>query len=657
MHLPYTDDYRAVSVVAAGCVATTLGGVLWARPLPRRSSNALFFAGVATTLLAACVPELAALVGPHDFLTAGVLLQLGATLTTVACFAGRLRGLGTLAAVGQLALFGLWSWVKQSNDEMLFAHFAWYGTLLGAHALTAMPVRSPVERPPRLSYPVQDAVIFLLTVALATFVTASVYEFAIYNGDEVANSFQANVYAHLRAYAPVPACPSMFENYWVFYYQGRAFSQYTPGWPLFMALFERMHVIWLAGPVMGGIVAVGIAHVARRLAWGLGATYEASERIVAFAGPLAAALSMLGPSLLLNAASRFSHTMVAACFAWAVDSAAEVATPRLPRGRALAFGLVLGSTTALALATRPADGGFLGIGVFLYFAQAIVRRRVSLPAFVGTCAGFAFFAGVTAVILRLQLGKWFATGYSVTTLFRGEARLVLTFPKGQELKYGIPLATGSYCWWPIAPALAAVGLVRALGGRARGVSFMLAVSALCLVGFYSFVEFGRYSDDGLGPRYVMPIVVGIGAGTGACVAPIAVRLVDAFKRAGLAGLRRLREWGPGVVVLASAVFGVIEIAPRTYPVAYAEYHQGTVPYRTARDKHLKNALVLIFPEDAVQGYWNLNQNAPLDTERDILFLARQRPSDEDCARRNYPGRTWYRVHANGTLQELSADRR
>ncbi len=657
MHLPYTDDYQGVVAVAAGAVATTLGAVLWARPLQRRASNALFLAGVATTTLAAFEPELAALLGPQPLLRPSFLLQLGATLTTLALLWSKPRRLGLLAAAGQLALFALSTWVRGSNDELMCAHLAWYGTLLGAHALSAMPAPSPNERPPRLSYPMQDAVIFLLTVGLCTLVTARVYEFAIYNGDEVANTFQANVYSHLRAYAPIPPCPSMFENYWVFRYQDRAFSQYTPGWPLFMAFFDRIRAVWLAGPVMGGITAVGVAHLARRLASGLGATYESSARIVAVSGPLAAALSMLGPSLLLNAASRFSHTMVAGCFAWAVEAAAEIATPRLARGRALAFGVLLGSATALALATRPADGGFLGVGVFIFFCRAVLRRRVSLRAFVGTCVGFLFFAGLTAVILRLQLGVWFATGYKLSPVIRPEAKLVLTFPTGYELKYGIPLATGSYCWWPVAPALAAVGLVRALGGRARGVAFMLAVSSLCLVTFYSFVAFGRYGDDGLGPRYVMPIVVGQGAGTGACLAPLVARLFEWARSLDFGRLRRVRAYGPALVALASAVYGVVKIAPRTYPVAYAEYHQGTAPIRAARDAHLKHALVLIFPEDAVQGWWNVNQNAPLDPNPDILYLARLKPQDEVCAREHFPGRTWYRARANGKLSQLNDDRR
>jgi hypothetical protein len=652
MHLPYTDNYPEVVAVAASCVAATLGAVLWARPLPRRLSNALFSLGIAGAASLAFREELVGLVGHHLLPKPAAWLALATSFTTLALLWSKPRSLGALAAVGQYCLMLLASWVTGSDGELMFACLAWYGTLLGAHALRATPGHVAAARPPRLSYPVQDTVLFLLSVALASLVTAKAYDFLIYNGDEVAYTFQANVYAHLRASAPIPPCASMFENYWVFRHLGHAFSQYTPGWPLFMAPFDRMHLVWLAGPVMGGILAVGIARLARRLAAGLGGTYDESERIVAVAGPLGAMLSMLGPSLLLNAASRFSHTMVAACFAWAVESAAEVATPRLPRRRAALFGLLLGSATALGLATRPADGGFLGVGIFIYFVQALLRRRIQLGAFLGTCAGFAFFAGLTAIILRLQLGTWFATGYKLAPIIRPEARLVLAFPRPSDLKYGVPLATGSYCWWPVAPALAAVGLVRALGGRSRGVSFMLAVSSLCLVAFYSFVEFGRGTDDGLGPRYVMPILVAQGAGTGACLAPLVARLLDVLRSFELARLRAFRRFGPALVAFASAAYGVVRIAPRTYPVAAAEYHDSTGPLRAARDHHLKNAILFIHPEDAVQGWWNLNQNPPLDTHPDVLHLARLKPEDDQCARRHFPGRKWYRARADGTLSEL-----
>ena len=99
-----------------------------------------------------------------------------------------------------------------------------------------------------------------------------------------------------------------------------------------------------------------------------------------------------------------------------------------------------------------------------------------------------FFGGLVLTILHLQTTGWFKTGYSVVESIHPEATLRLSWPFPNQLKYPIPLATGSYCWWPCAPALGVAGLVRALGGRERRVSFMMVVSALTLIGFFYIGE-------------------------------------------------------------------------------------------------------------------------------------------------------------------------
>ena len=287
--------------------------------------------------------------------------------------------------------------------------------------------------------------------------------------------------------------------------------------------------------------------------------------------------------------------------------------------------------------------------MFRYFARALLQRRVSAPAFLGTCAGFLCFGGLTAVILRLQLGAWFQTGYAVTPLFHPEGKLSLSLPGPAELKYGIPLATGSYCWWPAAPALGILGLVRALGGRERRVAFMLSVSSLCLVGFYCLVEFGRGGDDGLGPRYILPVVVAQAAGTGAALAPALARLVACIGALDLAAFRRFGVYGPALLLLASAAYGVRTLAPMTYPVAYEENHAATGPLRAARKAGLHRAIVMLIPGQLPAHQANLAQNPPLDPDPDVLFLIRNGPSDERCAERHFPGRTWYRATAGEAL--------
>jgi hypothetical protein len=650
MHFPYTDRFPEAVSLAGQSVGAALTAVVWSRPLRTRAANALFGAAIWLAALSPVAPDLTRFFHLSFDLKVTVMLQASATLATLAVLLHGSRGFGVLAVLGQFALYALGEEVRDSNFELSMLYLMWCGVLLGIHALRATPparVDGPAageSRAPR-RFLLQDALIFVGAIGLALVVTFFVFERVIYNGDEVASTFQADVYGHLRAWAPVPACPSMFENYWVFRHDGRAFSQYTPGWPLFMALFQRLGVIWLAGPVMGGIFAVGIARLSRRAASGLGATPEASARIVAVAGPLGAALVLLGPAMLMNAGSRFSHTMVCACFAWSVESLCVLAD-RDPAGRpARGYAVLLGAAIALGLATRPSDGATLAVGVFVYFLWALFRRRVGGRSLAFAALGFAAFAGLTLVILRLQLGAWFKTGYSLSASIHPEALLRFSFPHPHEWKYGVPLATGSFCWWPLAPALGVAGLLHAVGGRERRVPFMLAISTLTLLAFYFMLEFGRGIDDGLGPRYTLPVVVPMAVGGAAILAPLGARAW-----AWGAGLRaRLRALGPAVLAAAAVVYGVARIAPLMYPIAHSQYTGWAAPLLGARHMRLKNAIVIIEPGRVPAHETNLAQNPPMDPNPPVLFLIKRNFADEACARAHFPGRTWYRAGMDDKL--------
>ncbi|MEI9951941.1 MAG: hypothetical protein WDO74_23900 [Pseudomonadota bacterium] len=649
MHLPYTDHYSDAVAIAGQVVGVALTAVLWWRSFPTRAATATFTGAIAiAALLPAAIPELPAI---SSDLTVLPFLQLSASLATLAIFLGqRPPWFKALAVLGQAGLLGLTLYVRESDNELAFLHLFWYGILIGVHLLWLAPPTKrslEVELPARQSFVVQEVIVFVLTVALAFLVTNLVFERLVYNGDEIANTYQAHVYGHLRAYGSLPPCASMFENYWVYRLDGRAFSQYTPGWPMFMGIFARLGVISLAGPVMAGITAVGIGRLSRRLAADLGPTPESSQRIVAIASVLGPVCALLGPSMLLNGASRFSHTMVCACFAWAIESLCVLSDANNSRVRTWIAGLGLGTSAALILATRPTDGATLGVGLFAYFAWVAYRRRIGgWRGWVGTALGFAAFGGLTLVVLRLQLGAWFQTAYALAPSVHGEAKFILSLPQPNELKFGVPLATGAYCWWPAAPALGIAGLIRALGGRERRVSFMLLVGGSALLGFYYFVQFGRGTDDGLGPRYHLPLVVAMAAGGAALLAPLFAQIPFGKIVAPSAWLWSLLG---SLSVAAAMTYGVVRIAPLLYPVAEREYHYSTAPFRGARKIGLKNAIVWIIEGHTTETESNMAQNSPMDPNPDVLYLIRHSKADEQCARKHFPGRTWYRAGKDETL--------
>lgn len=650
MHLPYTDHYYDAVAIAGEVVGVALAAVLWSRTLATRTATAMLTVAIAmAALLPGIIPDLATI---SPGLTVLPPLQFSATLATLAIFLGKREPwIRVLACLGQAGLLGLTLYVRESDYELAFLHLFWYGLLIGVHLLWVAPpsanLLEPEDEKPRPSFVVQEVIVFALTVALAFLVTNLVFDRLIYNGDEIANTFQAHVYGHLRAYATLPPCASMFENYWVFRHEGRAFSQYTPGWPMFMGIFARMGVISLAGPVMSGILAVGIGRLSRRLAADLGSTAESSRRIVAIASVLGPICAMLGPSMLLNGASRFSHTMVCACFAWAIESACVISETNVSKARAWFWGLGLGTATSLMLATRPTDGATLGVGIFLFFVSAAYRRRIGWRSWVGTALGFGAFGGLSLVLLRLQLGEWFQTAYKLAPLIHWEAKFILSLPRPNELKFGVPLATGAYCWWPAAPALGIAGLLRALGGRERRVAFMLLVGGSGLLGFYYFVQFGRGSDDGLGPRYHLPLVVAMSTGGAALLAPLFARVT--WRR--LADPRVwIWSWLGVLSTSAAMVYGVIRLAPFLYPVAQREYHYSTAPFRGARESGLKNAVVMIIEGHTTETESNMAQNNPMDPNPDVLWLSRHNKAEEACVKEHYPGRKWYRAGKNEVLK-------
>ena len=476
MHIPYTDRWPEAVAITVQSVSATLTAIVWHRPLRTRAASLLFGSSIWVAALAFMLPDLTRTLHLSFDLKPTAVLQLSATLATVAILLHGPRWFGVLAALGQFLLYALGEYLRESNLELGFIYLMWCGLLLGVHAaIETPPARAEIPEPggglpepggaPPRSFASHDVAIFAIVTALAAMVVNVVYARVIYNGDEVAYTYMADVFGHLRASGPIPPCPSMFENYWVFHHKGKAFSQYTPGWPLFMATFSRLGVVWLAGPVMAGILAVALARLSRRVARGLGPTPETSRRTVAACGLLGAGLAFLGPSLLLNGASRFSHTMVCACFAWSIESVAIICDRSAGGRSSRGWGFLLGASIALGLAARPADGGLLAVGVFLYFLWALYRRRVPWRTLVFAGLGAALFGGLTLIILRLQaFGTWFKTAYAIAPSIHPESELRLSFPKPNEWKWGIPMAFGSYCWWPVAPALGIAGLVRALAG-------------------------------------------------------------------------------------------------------------------------------------------------------------------------------------------------
>ena len=127
------------------------------------------------------------------------------------------------------------------------------------------------------------------------------------------------------------------------------------------------------------------------------------------------------------------------------------------------------------LATRPGDGAALGLGVFLLFVYALIQKRVDLLALAATATGFVAVGAVTLVVLRLQLGKWFTTGYSLSGNYYTWAAPKFSLPLPNQFKFGIPLAVTAYTFCPAAAPCAAAGIL-ACRAKSRPIAIALVVA-------------------------------------------------------------------------------------------------------------------------------------------------------------------------------------
>ncbi|HEY6880775.1 MAG TPA: hypothetical protein VI299_22280 [Polyangiales bacterium] len=459
-----------------------------------------------------------------------------------------------------------------------------------------------------------DALLFGFATATAAFVSELVFARTSIMDDEWAYTFQADLFAHGRAFAGVFPCASPFDNSWLYAHDGRTFSQFTPGWPLFMAPFVRLGLAWLASPVALGLLLMAVARLGRRLGSG------APQRT----GLLAAVMAGAGASVLLNAGSRFSHVFVAAMFAWSVEAAsALLAAP----GRRSA--LALGTCLAAMSSARPTDGVLLASGIVLVLAVAAWRGSVPKRELAVAGATFTGWMALTLGILRAQLGVWFQTGYALTDVLRPWAKLVIDLPARDQWTYALPLAAGTYCWWPCSIALGVGGLT--LARRARPLVSMLAIGTLALLAFYVFVDFARLRYWAYGPRYQLPVVVALSVGGAVWLSPLLAR-----------------RWS-ALMVTVSFAGALLAIAAQLYPAAQREAHARSAVFRAIARERVHHAVVWVGQGELSSHPSALTQNLASDLDADVIILARRSHADVACARERYPDRRFYRALGLGEV--------
>jgi len=632
MQLPYVSSPEQAFLAAQVSATSVLTVVVWSRAIPHRLASFLLVIGMWVAGLASHVARwIAGSQWPHPAYMERLdwVLSLSSLLYVAAMLFQRRRSAQLAAVLGAFLLDQIGRYITNSDAERAALQLIFGGILCGFASTPSAELPPSTGR--RLAY--YEAALFALGLAVAGFVAVYVLDRFAASGDEWAYLYQADLFAHGKLYGPPPECPTNQWTYWLFNWQGRYFSQYTPSWPLLLAPFQRLGVHWLANPVVFGLLLVGVSRLARRAASGDSASRSSLSAESHAAGLLAPIVLCASGAMLLNAGSLFSHPLVCALFAWSAEALFVLTSPGLTKRAELGWAFALGAMAAFLLGTRPGDGAAILPGMALYALYALARRRLSWAAVGVALGGFALLAAAILCILRVQLGEWFTTGYSLTERFHPWATIRFAWPGPHEWKFGIPLATGAYCFWPCSAAVAAMGVVIAVR-RGWRVPLVLCSAAVLIHAFYSAVVIGRHQDWGYGPRYLLAILVPMAVFNGVALARLFARL-DLRRAVPLVPLVR------AAAAVGAIIYGTWAIGALLYPVAMTEIRRNSAPMRAIKAKRLTNAVVAF--GKVAQDLADLTQNFGTQKNPDVIYLMDGAAPDMECPRRYFGDRKWYRV--------------
>jgi hypothetical protein len=387
----------------------------------------------------------------------------------------------------------------------------------------------------------------ILTIA---FFAIALYQLRIaadgcwWSPDEAVYLFQGKVFASGMVTAPIPPEPEAFRIPMVLDHEGKRFGKYYPGYPLLLAVGEKLGVPWLLNPLLGALTILGTFLLGRAL-WG------------SLAGALAAVLIACSPLHRAMSTTYLSHVPCGFLML-----ASVLLLLRARTGMNWAWGVASGFLCGWAVAARPYSGLLLFLpvaGVFLVMLRSCSGRALRI----GLAFGLGALPWVAAILLwnRHLTGNAFASAYTIlkpsdrlgfheiprvpgyptdyyspavawqTTLrqLRSLGETFLPLPFSGLILFGLPLL-----FW------------RSLGVRAVG---LWGAMAVLIAGHFFYAGSVGLSTIILGPRYYSEAL------------PAMVLLVATP----LAGIAAWNRWGAAlvsVVVTALVLFTAIHSVPQ-----------------------------------------------------------------------------------------------
>lgn len=351
-------------------------------------------------------------------------------------------------------------------------------------------------------------------------VAAVVFDRLPLHQDSLTQLFQARIFAEGALSWPAPEYPEFFGSLLVAEHDGRAFSQFPPGWAALLSVGVVVGAPWLVSPLLG---ALGVAALYRLM------ETEGDGPAIALWATL---LYGFAPWVVFNAGSSMNHMptvslLLVASVALTRAASGEDSAPRA----ALIAGLALGAATAI----RPLEGACFGLPAVLWLATRAhrtpeARRPCALLLLGGLIPGVALMAYNAAVTgtpwifgyealwgTRHGLGFHEAPWGPAHTPARGLESLSRSLNHLQAVYFESPAPTLVF-------PLLGLFLVRGLSSVDR---YLLVSSCLLLLGYFAYWHEGDY----LGPRFLLPLAPLVAIWTARLPRVVAERgLVDAPPR-------------------------------------------------------------------------------------------------------------------------------
>lgn len=389
--------------------------------------------------------------------------------------------------------------------------------------------------------------------------------------DEIAQVYQARIYAGGVLALPTPRYPEFFSSFQVLNLGGKVFSQYPAGGPAMLAIGTLLGAEWIVGPLFGAISVLLFAALARRIESRPGVALAA---IMLFA---------FAPFVAFMSGTHMNHVTGLTWLLLGMLGLARLTERPSPRIR---DGLLMGLGFGVAATIRPLDAAAFAAPAGLWFLVRAVRRgawasliasgvAIAAPVAVLLCVNARTTGSPLLFGYNAYYGPEQALGFHRTpwgdlhTPARGLELLNLYFVRLQSYFLELPIPS-------LLPAIAALALTRRLSAFDR---YLIAAAALLCGLYFTYWSDGFY----LGPRFLYATLPMLALWTSRLVPLLRDRLGP-----GLAG----RSLGIAIVV-ALALGLATEV-----PLRVREYQRQLTTMRwdadaAARRAGVRDAVVLV----------------------------------------------------------------